>query len=150
MSLERKTLLHSAQSLCNDFASKQPLEKVLDNFSVMNDQDIVCWEHGLQHSSVPFLGTAFQGRGGAKQYFELIASLLSYENMKFTDYFVDVVNSAVSVQGEATFTWLSTGQSWDEIFTYRLRFDMVGKVTRYEVWADSLAAYLAGTGQLAN
>jgi hypothetical protein len=146
--MSREALLHSAQSLCNDFASKEPLEKVLDNFSVTNDQDIVCWEHGLQHSSVPFLGRVFRGRDGAKQYFELIANLLSYENMKFSDYFVDVEKAAVSVQGEATFTWRSTGHSWDEIFTYRLRFDSVGKVTRYEVWADSLAAYLAGAGQL--
>lgn len=70
--------------------------------------------------------------------------------MNFTDNFVvDILNAAVSVQGEATFTWRSTGQNSDEIFTYRLRFDDAGKVTRYEVWADSLAAYLAGKGQLA-
>lgn len=68
--------------------------------------------------------------------------------MNFTEYFVDVDNLAVSVRGEASFTWLSTRQSWEEIFTYRLRFDVDGNVTRYEVWADSLAAYLAGTGQL--
>jgi len=148
MSLNRETLLRSAQSLCNDFATKQPLDKVLDNFSSTNQDDIYCFEHGLKHSSVPFLGRIFRGRDGAKQYFELIATLLSYQDMRFTDYFVDVENKAVSVQGEATFTWLSTGHSWDEIFTYRLRFDNIGKVTRYEVWADSLAAYLAGTAQL--
>ncbi|KAL7527014.1 hypothetical protein ACHAXR_001759 [Thalassiosira sp. AJA248-18] len=68
--------------------------------------------------------------------------------MKFTEYFVDVDNLAVSVRGEATFTWLSTKQSWDEVCTYRLRFDNIGKITRYEVWTDGLVAYPAGTGQL--
>ena len=145
-SLDRETLLKSAQSLCNDFANQEPLEKVLDNFSV--GPDVLCFEHGMKHASVPFLGTPFRGRKGAKEYFEIIASLLSYEKMEFTEYFVDVEQAAVSVQGASTFTWKSTGQSWDEIFTYRLRFDSHGKVKRYEVWADSLAAYLAGTGQL--
>ena len=60
---------------------------------------------------------------------------------------VDNDNMAVSIRGEATFTWLSTKQSWDEVFTYRLKFDEVdGKIVKYEVWADSLSAYLASTG----
>jgi len=142
-SASREALLRSARSLCDDFANKEPLEKVLDNFSSTNGDDIYCLEHGTSHPSVPFLGRAFRGRDGAREYFEIIASLLSYENMGFTEYFVDVENAAVSVRGEATFTWRSTGKSWDEVFTYRVRFDNDGKVMRYEVWADSLAAYLA-------
>ena len=121
---------------------------VLNNFSSSSEDDIICFEHGLNHPSVPFLGRTFRGRKGAREYFELIATLLSYDDMKFSEYFVDVDSMAVSVRGEASFTWLSTKQSWDEVFTYRLRFDSIGKVTRYEVWADSLAAYLAGTNQL--
>ena len=143
--LDRDTLLRSAQLLCDDFANKEPLDKVLSNFSTeqQGGNNIFCYEHGDANASVPFLGRPFVGIDGARQYFELIASLLSYENMEFTDYFVDVERAAVSVQGEATFTWKSTGKSWNEVFTYRLRFDSDGKVTKYEVWADSLAAYLA-------
>ena len=145
----RKDLLRSsARSLCNDFANKEPLDTILNNFSSSHDHDILCLEHGMQHPSVPFLGRPFRGKKGAREYFELISSLLYYEDMKFDDYFIDVDMSAVSVRGEARFTWKGTGQSWDEVFTYRLRFDDECKVTRYEVWADSLAAYLAGTGQL--
>mmetsp|Transcript_16305 Transcript_16305/g.27166 ORF Transcript_16305/g.27166 Transcript_16305/m.27166 type:complete len:150 (-) Transcript_16305:58-507(-) len=142
--LDREKLLRSAQSLCGDFATQEPLEKVLTNFSTQQGgANIFCFEHGDANTSVPFLGRSFVGIAGARQYFELIASLLSYENMEFSEYFVDVELAAVSVQGEATFTWKSTGKSWDEVFTYRLRFDTEGKVTKYEVWADSLAAYLA-------
>ena len=143
-SLDRDTLLRSAQSLCDDFANKEPLDKVLSNFSTQQGgNNIFCFEHGDANSSVPFLCRPFAGMCGARQYFEIIASLLSYTNMRFTDYFVDVEMAAVSVQGKATFTWKNTGKSWDEVFTYRLRFDSDGKVTKYEVWADSLAAYFA-------
>mmetsp|Transcript_38499 Transcript_38499/g.82977 ORF Transcript_38499/g.82977 Transcript_38499/m.82977 type:complete len:160 (+) Transcript_38499:61-540(+) len=147
--IDRETLLRSAQSLCDDFANKESLEQVLENFSSSShDADILCFEHGMKHPLVPFLGRAFRGREGARQYFELITNLLSYENMKFGEYFVDVDNLAVCVRGEATFTWLSTGKSWDEVFTYRLRFDAEeGRVKRYEVWADGLAAFLASTDE---
>jgi hypothetical protein len=57
---------------------------------------------------------------------------------------VDVESSIVCVRGEATFTFKSTCQSWNEVFTYRLAFDDPGdKIKIYEVWADSGAAYLA-------
>jgi hypothetical protein len=54
----------------------------------------------------------------------------------------------VSVKGRAKFTWIKTRQSWDETFTYTLDFDDEAKVTDYQVWADSGAAYLARLGQL--
>lgn len=54
----------------------------------------------------------------------------------------------VSVKGQAKFTWIETGQSWDETFTYSLDFDHELKVTDYQVWADSGAAYLARIGKL--
>lgn len=82
------------------------------------------------------------------QYFELLATLLSYENMAFSHLFVDPEVSKVSVRGRATFTWLGTGQTWDEVFTYVLEFDEESKVKTYEIWADSGAAYLASRGEL--
>ena len=148
MPVDRDTLLRSARSLCNAFANKEHLDSILANFSTTHADEIICLEHGMQHPSVPFLGRAFGGRNGAREYFELISSLLSYDHMQFSGYFADEHEMNVSVQGKATFTWLSTGQSWDEIFTYRLKFDSHGKVIKYEVWADALAAYLASTGQL--
>ncbi|KAK5308751.1 hypothetical protein LTR70_010821, partial [Exophiala xenobiotica] len=56
--------------------------------------------------------------------------------------------SKVSVKGEATFTWTSTGQSWDEIWTSLLEFDQEYKIKMYEIWADPGAAYLASKGLL--
>lgn len=43
---------------------------------------------------------------------------------------------------------LHMDQSWDETFTYSLDFDDELKVTDYQVWADSGAAYLARLGKL--
>lgn len=57
-------------------------------------------------------------------------------------------NHKVFVKGQATFTWIKTAQSWDETFTYSLDFDDELKVTDYQVWADSGAAYLARLGKL--
>lgn len=74
--------------------------------------------------------------------------MLSYEKMQFSDYIVDVEERVVSVRGQARFTWKSTGNSWDEVFIYRLQLDGEGKIQVYEVWADSGAAYLASKGEL--
>lgn len=65
-----------------------------------------------------------------------------------TGIFVDTEESKVSVKGEATFTWTSTGQSWDEIWTSLLEFDQEYKIKMYEIWADPGAAYLASKGLL--
>jgi hypothetical protein len=54
----------------------------------------------------------------------------------------------VSVKGRAKFTWIETGQTWDETFTYSLDFDDESKITNYQVWADSGAAYLARINKL--
>jgi len=54
----------------------------------------------------------------------------------------------VSVKGRAKFTWIETGQIWDETFTYSLDFDDESKITDYQVWADSGAAYLARINKL--
>ena len=68
--------------------------------------------------------------------------------MRFSNYIVDAEVGKVSVRGEAMFTNNKTGQSWDEVFTYVLEFDGDNKVKKYEVWADSGAAYLAARGEL--
>ena len=61
---------------------------------------------------------------------------------------MDTQSKKVSVTGNATFTWISTGNSWQETFTYALAFDDNYKLIVYEVWADSGAAYLASRGEL--
>mmetsp|Transcript_773 Transcript_773/g.941 ORF Transcript_773/g.941 Transcript_773/m.941 type:complete len:224 (+) Transcript_773:203-874(+) len=141
----RDDILSTAHSLCDAFANKAPLNEVLDQFSTSDE--VFCLEHGLQRLA-PFLGRIFVGQEGVKQYFTIISDLLSYDDMKFSDYIVDVDASTVSVRGEATFLWKSTGNSWEEVFTYRLRFDDEAKVLAYEVWADSGAAFLASKGLL--
>mmetsp|Transcript_24464 Transcript_24464/g.37690 ORF Transcript_24464/g.37690 Transcript_24464/m.37690 type:complete len:146 (+) Transcript_24464:240-677(+) len=145
MSGNREKLLESARLLCESFANKEPLANILEHFS--NSPEVVCLEHGLPVLA-PFLGRTFSGKDGAREYFTLIAELLSYKSMQFSDYIVDVESSVVSVRGKANFTWKSTNQSWDEEFMYRLLLDKEGKIVVYEVWADSGAAYLAGKGLL--
>lgn len=96
----------------------------------------------------PFLGRSFTGHSEVQKYFAAISSLLSYENMVFSEFVVDTEACAVATKGQAKFTWLSTKESWDETFTYKLDFDEEGKVTDYQIWADSGAAYLARIGKL--
>ena len=139
----RQKVLAAAEAFCDAFAEKQPLEEVLGHFS----DDAQAFEHGLPQLA-PFLGRAFKGREGLQEYFGLLSSTLSYDNMTFRNYVVDIELCKVSVTGEATFTWTSTGQSWDEVFTYVLQLDDDLKVKVYEIWADSGAAYLARKGEL--
>lgn len=64
---------------------------------------------------------------------------------------VDPVARKVACKGTARFRWTEgsgDGQAWDEQFAYILDFDDESKVTDYQVWADSGAAYLARLGQL--
>ena len=145
MSDQREKLLTSARSLCDAFAAKRPLEDIIGCFSTTEEPVVI--EHGLQQLT-PFTGRSFRGIDGAQEYFGIISDLLSYEDMRFSEYFVDTVESKVSVRGQATFTWKATSNSWPEIFTYVLHLDTYGKVKKYEVWADSGAAYLASKGQL--
>jgi hypothetical protein len=105
------------------------------------------YEHGLPQL-LPFLGREFRGQEGLTEYFGLLSKLLKYEDMAFSHLFVDPEVMKVSARGRARFTWLSTHQSWDEVFTYVLEFDEEMKVKTYEVWADTAAAYLASKGEL--
>lgn len=145
-SARREALLEAATSFCNAFASQKPPSEVLHHFS--SSHDVMVHEHGLARLA-PFLGRTFRGRDGVRSYFDIISQNLSYEDMSFSDYVVDPFVHKVSVRGRARFTWTSTSQSWDEVFTYVLAFDKEElKVKKYEIWADSGAAYLASQGQL--
>lgn len=149
----RATLLAAAQKFCSAFANKSSLPEILSNFTATSPSKIHIYEHGLPQLA-PFLGRTFIGIDGAKEYFGILAECLSYEDMSFGDggWIVDVESGKVSVKGEARFTWTKTGQNWDEVFAYILAFDVGeqgdGKVVRYEIWADSGAAYLASKGML--
>ncbi|KAI0202212.1 transcription elongation factor S-II [Astrocystis sublimbata] len=166
--LTRTVLLEAARSFCNSFAQKKPLDEILSHFattSSSNSRDdgensggggeVVVHEHGLPQLA-PFLGRDFYGVDGARQYFETVGKHLKYEDMRFGEFVVDVEGGdsegggggKVAVRGEARFTWIQTEKSWDETFVYILRFDEIGKLVRYEVWADSGAAYLARRGEL--
>ena len=145
MSPTRQDLLSAAQTFCTSFASHKPPGETLSLFST--SPEVRAYEHGLPQLA-PFLGREYKGREGLEKYFLLLSSHLTYENMRFGNYFADEVEKKVSVRGEARFTWISSGQSWDEVFTYVLAFDEDCRVLRYEIWADSGAAYLAGRGEL--
>ncbi|KAL2428289.1 hypothetical protein ABEF91_008040 [Exophiala dermatitidis] len=144
-SATREQLLSAAQAFCDAFASQKPPEEIFSHFSA--SEDVLALEHGLPELA-PFLGREFRGHKGLQEYFQSLSSNLKYDNMRFSNFVVDAEVSKVSVRGEAKFTWTSTNQSWDEVFTYVLEFDEDTKVKVYEVWADSGAAYLASKGLL--
>lgn len=83
-----------------------------------------------------------------RHYFSTVAALITYEDMRFSEYIIDAEIRKVSVKGTATFTWITTHESWDETFTYVLDFDDEDKVTRYQIWGDTGALYLASQGRL--
>ena len=138
----RSALLERAIALCQAFATKQPVDRILEHFS---DDVVTCFEHGLPRLA-PFLGRSFTGTAGARAYFELIGELLDFENMTFSEYMVDTETRQVSVVGRATFRYKATRKCWHEVFTYRLGFSAVNdsyKISSYQVWADSGAAHWA-------
>ncbi|OCH87390.1 hypothetical protein OBBRIDRAFT_837434 [Obba rivulosa] len=149
----RSHLLASAQALCDAFATKADVETLLSHFS--STHQISAIEHGLPLAA-PFLGRRFTGRTGPTSvpvYFQLLSKYLTYDSMSFSEWVVDTHAGKVSVKGAAKFTWTEgkgDGQSWDEEFVYVLDFDEECKVTDYQVWADSGAAYLAHRGELAD
>ncbi|KAI2626562.1 hypothetical protein GGR54DRAFT_476577 [Hypoxylon sp. NC1633] len=142
---KRADLLEAATAFCNSFASQAPPDTILAHFS--SSPDTLAIEHG-QRALAPFLGREYRGLQGVRAYLETVASCLTYADMRFSDYIVDAAADRVAVRGAATFTWTATGESWDEVFAYALTFDEQRKLLRYEVWADSGAAYLASQGRL--
>ncbi|KAI0552948.1 transcription elongation factor S-II [Xylaria curta] len=158
--LTRADLLAAATAFCDSFAQKRSLDEILSHFATTGDSgDVIVHEHGLSQLA-PFLGRDFRGVDGAREYFETVGKYLKYDNMQFVEFVVDTGGQdetegkgeegggKVAVRGKARFTWNETNQSWDETFVYVLRFDDRGKLVRYEVWADSGAAYLARRGEL--
>ncbi|KAI0542272.1 transcription elongation factor S-II [Xylaria digitata] len=155
----RTELLAAAKGFCDSFAQKRSVDEILSHFSSRGTNgeageriDIVVYEHGLPRLA-PLLGREFRGLEGAREYFETVERYLSYEDMRFVEYVADAgagERGKVVARGKARFTWTETNQSWDETFVYVLRFDARAKLTRYEVWADSGAAYLAARGELAS
>ncbi|KAK3399268.1 hypothetical protein B0T20DRAFT_452798 [Sordaria brevicollis] len=146
-STTRQTLLSAAEQFCSAFASQSPPSEILEKHFTSKTNDIIVLEHGLSRLA-PFLGREYKGKDGVLEYMKTIADQLSFEDMKFGNYIVDTETQKVSVTGQARFTNNKTGQGWDEVFTYVLEFDQEEKVKKYEIWADSGAAYLAGRGEL--
>lgn len=152
MTLTRAQLLASASAFCNAFASQAPVDEILTHFS--QSHLVSAREHGLPLLA-PFLGRQFSGLNGSptsvEAYFKLLQKYIRYEDMSFGEWVVDSEARKVSCKGKARFVWtegVGDGQWWDEQFAYILDFDQEGKVTDYQVWADSGAAYLAWTGKL--
>lgn len=149
--MTRNQLLESAKALCDDFASSAPLDQILSHFS--KTHLVTAREHGLPFLA-PFLGRQFSGHKGPNSletYFGLLQKHLTFENMSFTEWVVDTEARRVSCRGQARFKWIEgagDGQCWNEYFAYILDFDQDAKVTDYQVWADTGAAYLAMVGKL--
>jgi len=143
--MQRQRLSDAAHRFCDDFAHKQTIDALLTHFSNTHPCEVL--EHGLSRFA-PFLGSPFRGLDGVRRYFDAIAALITYEDMQFSEYVVDAEVRKVSVKGTAMFTWIATRESWDETFAYVLDFDDQDKVTRYQVWGDTGALYLASQGLL--
>jgi len=144
MASHREKLQSAAEAFCEAFSQNKDLDTILGHFS---SQDEICAiEYGLPKLA-PFLGRPFVGKDKVRGYFETIGALLSYSEIRFSEYVVDAESLKVSVKGNGRFMWKSTGVEWDEVFTYTLDFDDAFKVLRYQIWADSGAAYPARTGQ---
>jgi hypothetical protein len=145
MNTNRERLLQAAEEFCAAFAAKVDASTILTHFSTM--KAISVYEHG-DCALAPFLGRSFEGVEGVKKYFETIGSLLAYDNLRFSDYVIDPEVRKVMVKGQRKFIWLGTKETWDETFAYVLDFDEEANVVRYQIWADSGAAYLARIGKL--
>ncbi|KAK5079594.1 hypothetical protein LTR70_009275 [Exophiala xenobiotica] len=140
---KRQHLIRAAQSSIQALAEKKPPDVIFSFFPA----HIIIHEHGLQQLA-PFLGREYRGIQGAEEYFTVLASTIALENGRLVGTFADPEELKVSVKGEATFTWTSTGQSWDEVWTSLLEFDHEYKIKMYEIWASPGAAYLASKGLL--
>lgn len=134
-------------------------------------------EHGLPLFA-PFIGRTFTGQDGVSRYFDLLNDHLEFRDVWFEDDESWIVDGdededgssmAVFLRGTCRFVWKATGQSWEEMFCYRVVVaEEVGaadaggaakttgeseegrvlKVQAYEVWADTGALYLASIGKL--
>ncbi|PFH52594.1 hypothetical protein AMATHDRAFT_139771 [Amanita thiersii Skay4041] len=145
MTPRRQQLLATAERFCGAFVQRESIDTILSFFS--STQEVRIIEHG-EPLLAPFLGKWFNGLSGVQAYFEMIGSLLSWDDIRFSEFVIDEELGKVAVKGGGQFTWKSTGDSWKESFAYVLDFDEEGMITQYQVWADSGAAYLARIGKL--
>lgn len=156
--IPRETIIYPVRALCAAFARGAPTPELLTHFT--EEPMPVAHEHG-HPALAPFLGRPFNGLDGVGRYFDLLASLVTFEDMRFDredEWVVDQQTLAVCVRGRARFIWKATGETWDEAFCYRLGIaeevsqssEHSGqfKVQEYRVWSDTGAAYLASRGQL--
>ncbi|GAA5859173.1 hypothetical protein JCM8547_008902 [Rhodosporidiobolus lusitaniae] len=113
-----------------------------------------CIEHGPPgHSSLPFLGRPFTGHAQIEEYYNLIGTILKGEGSRFNEEDLLVKEKegrgkAKAVwTGEATWSVQKTGKEWEESVVWA--FDLIKeeaaewKIEKWEVWADTLSAYLA-------
>ncbi|TFK29242.1 hypothetical protein FA15DRAFT_684751 [Coprinopsis marcescibilis] len=145
MSTPREVLESAAQKFCSAFAEKKDIETIMSFFSTKHPISAV--EYG-DPVLAQFVGRPFEGNEGVKKYFGLLASTITYEGMHFSEYVVDTETRKVALKGKGHFIWSDTCESWNETFAYVLDFDEDLQLVRYQVWADSGAAYLARKGRL--
>lgn len=158
--MTRLLLLEAVQSLLQALANPDPKipDQLLSTFTT--NPKPLAHEHGLPQLA-PFLGRCFTGQDGISTYFNLITSYLEIKNMAFgseESWVVDESCMTVALRGTATFIWKETRQAWDETFAYQIKLaeDMSDdpgkkgslKISEYQVWADTGAAYLASLGKL--
>ncbi|BGP35717.1 hypothetical protein JCM10296v2_007569 [Rhodotorula toruloides] len=112
-----------------------------------------CWEHGPKgHEKLPFLGDKFEGEDRVLEYWRLIGSVLKGKGSNFDerDLFVREEDGGGKARaiwtGDAVWSVAETGKEWHEAVVWK--FDLVKeggkwKIQTWEVWADTLSAYLA-------
>ncbi|KAL4946117.1 hypothetical protein BDV06DRAFT_218641 [Aspergillus oleicola] len=154
----RASLKTATTTLLDAFSSGSSILTLQSTFTTTPPPTI--HEHGLKELA-PFLGRPFTGQNELKSYFEILNEHLGIEDASFDDeneWAVDTENMVVCLRGRARFVSKRTGEGWDEVFAYRVEVaDETGegvegrgklKVRKYEVWADTGAAYLAMRGKL--
>ncbi|KAF1989599.1 hypothetical protein K402DRAFT_390562 [Aulographum hederae CBS 113979] len=165
--IRTSTLRKSAHLFCQALLSPPPPKELISKYFTSNPQ---ITEHGptWATSRLPFLGKTFSGVDGSVEYFNVLSETLKMNMTEDTfpgpeGFIVDIVDAqattpdmasskgsakgVVSVVGQATFSSVKTGKSWDEKFIYRLSgFDSEGRIGHWEIWADPLSAWDAVGG----
>ncbi|BGP43811.1 hypothetical protein JCM10450v2_008009 [Rhodotorula kratochvilovae] len=112
----------------------------------------VCLEHGpLGHAALPFLGEPFEGEERILRYYALIGSVLKGKGSTFDKADLLVHERAKGLAravwtGEAVWSVAATGKEWHEAVVWLFDVEKEEgewKIVRWEVWADTLSAYLA-------
>ena len=83
---DREKLYQAAKALCDDFATKKDVQTLLSHFT--KTYDCTAIEHG-EPALAPFLGRPYNGLPGVQAYFTLLAGLLTYDDMRFSEWIVD-------------------------------------------------------------